>query len=193
VTCTSDRQARADYSAAQKAHIATLEDLRRQRKIAQEKLEQTAQSLNGVSATTEREQVANARQTLTDTKSLSPMHKLAASVLGVKIADLSEEQFEAVKRWGILGLSGAFATLSAAISIVAHQPERNQKDNPLTRSLRAWLARRRKRVVRVVEKPVPSGERVIFKYIPVGGDDEKRRLGNYELRGETIRAYKEMI
>lgn len=170
VTCSSDRQARADYSSAQKVHIATLIDLRSQRRAAQVELDKAAAVLATVNTTGETRAVADARQVLTDTKMLSPMHKLAASVLGVKVADLTEGQFETVKRYGVLGLAGAFATLSAAVSIVAHQPEHTGGESKLARAMRAYIARRRKKVVAIREVPVIREievERTVEKIVEV--------------------------
>jgi hypothetical protein len=171
VTCASDRQARADYSSAQKAHIATLADLRMQRKTAQGELDKAAATLAAVNTSGEAHAAADARQALTDTKTLSPMHKLAASVLGVKVADLSEGQFETVKRWGVLGLSAAFATLSAAVSLVAHAPEHTGEETKLARAIRAYIARRRKKVVAIRQIPGPERivevEREVVREVPV--------------------------
>jgi hypothetical protein len=127
------------------------------------------------------------------------MHKLAASVLGVKVADLSEGQFETVKRWGVLGLSAAFATLSAAVSLVAHAPEHTGEETKLARAIRAYIARRRKAVVRIVEKRVeieksvevekrveiPGPEKTIIRWLPAaepaGRIGRRRGLGPYEM------------
>jgi hypothetical protein len=105
------------------------------------------------------------------------MHRLAASLLGVKVIHLTEDQFESVKKWGVLGLSVAFATISTAVSLVAHQPERSPQPSRLARSLRAYIARRRKAVIRKVE--VPSGVRVVHHYVPVADVKEPTIRGVY--------------
>jgi hypothetical protein len=175
VTCDADRQARADFATAQRAHIATLTDLREQRRIAQQSLDVIGADIKGVSTVAEKAKADDALQALVDVKSLSPMHKLAASILGVNIANLTVEQFESVKRFGVLGLAGAFAVLSAAVSIVAHQPEHDGSESKLARTLRAWIARRRKGVVKLVEVPKFTGEKVVIRYVPVPTSPEELR------------------
>jgi hypothetical protein len=92
---------------------------------------------------------------------------LAASIFGVRVQDLSEEQFEIFKRVAIIGLSGSFATLSMFVSIVAHAEPRSNKPSKLSRAIRSYLARRRKNVVHTVEVTVAGPERIVEREVPV--------------------------
>lgn len=122
-----------------------------------------------------------AKQILTSELRLSPMHRLAASVYGIKVTDLTDDQFETVKKYAVFGLAGAFSTLSMLVSIVAHTKPNDGTQSKITRSLRALLARLRKPIVRtqIVEvikeiineveviKPVEKiVEKYIEKYVP---------------------------
>jgi hypothetical protein len=172
VTCSADRQARTDFTAAQRNHIATLADLRARRSDAQKELDVAAASVSQVShVEAEQSALVDAKGSLSDVMHLSPMHRLAASVLGVRVADLKEEQFESVKRIGVVGLAGAFATLSMFVSVVVHQTEHDGSESKLSRAIRGYLARRRKRIVSIREVPGPERvvevEREVVREIPV--------------------------
>jgi hypothetical protein len=190
--CAIDRKARADFTRAQNEHLATLRELRAQRRAAQIGADRAATAVNAITTRPEEQAATSARHDLEDLKMTSPLHRLAASLLGVKVIALTEQQLESVVRWGVLGLAASFATLSSVVSLLAHAPERSPQEPKLSRSLRAYLARRRKAVVRVVEKPVPSGERTVFKYIPVNGGKDSL-IGEDGLRGESLRAYRELF
>ncbi len=158
-TCVIDRKAREDFTRAQGEHLATLKQLRLDRRQAQATLEQSAQIAAGTTAQAEQATATVALHALEDVKLISPMHRLAASILGVKVVNLTEDQFEGIKRWGVLGLATAFATISMVVSVVAHQPEHHPGETKLARSARADFNRRRKKLVRAVENPIPSGRR----------------------------------
>lgn len=190
-TCAVDRKAREDFARAQADHLATLKQLRLDRRQAQAAQEQAAQAASLITAQPEERATTDALHALEDVKLVSPMHRLAASILGVKVVNLTEDQFEGIKRWGVLGLSAAFATISMTVSLIAHQPERGSEESKLARSARAYLARRRKKLVRIVEKPIPAGIKTKYVYVPMSGADDGllKRAG---LRADGIKAYSEL-
>ena len=114
---------------------------------------------------------------------LSPMHRLAASVYGVKVTELTEDQFETVKKYAVFGLAGAFSILSMLVSVVAHTKPAGKEEHKLNRAIRAYFARKRKplkiyeikeievfkdgKEIVEIEKEVevPGPERVIVKWI----------------------------
>jgi hypothetical protein len=110
----------------------------------------------------------DAQRNLKEVLRLSPMHRLAASIYGVKVTDLSEDQFETVKKYAVFGLAGAFSILSMLVSVIAHQKPHDGTESKVSRALRKYLARIRKPIVtretvevikeviveKIVEKPV---------------------------------------
>jgi hypothetical protein len=128
--------------------------------------------------------LTDARRDLDDQLLLSPMHELAAAIYGVRASELTEAQFNWVKRFAILGLAGAFASLSAVASLVVHQePKRSDK---LARALRAWLARRRKRLVihHDVPGPVEFRDRVVVRHVPYSVE-HRMKVRPSDARDET--------
>jgi len=192
VTCDSDRVARADYTAAQTAHIATLKGLREARTSAQTNLDKIAATYSSATAAPEMKHLEDVQTKLAEVLSDSPMHRLAASVFGVSIEELTDDQFQRFKAWAVFGLAGSFATLSMLVSVVTHAPVHEQKhsDGKLSRALRAWIARRRKKVVHIqtvtVEKEVivevekivevPGPEKIILRWVPYDFKSGRRVL-----------------
>lgn len=164
VSCNSDLQARRDFSSAQKSHLETLQALRDKRDAAQASVNAMMANLKPA-ALIDAERVLKAKkQDLSDILHQSPVYRLAASIFGVSVQDLSEEQFESFKRVAIIGLSGSFATLSMFVSAVAHAEPRSDKPSKLSRALRLYIGRRRKAVVRTVKVPI---EKIVEKRVEV--------------------------
>jgi hypothetical protein len=88
----------------------------------------------------------------------SVMHRAAAAWFGVDTADLTTTQFQTFKKWALIGLAGSTATATMLAGLVIGMAERDGRGSKLTRALRAYIARRRKKLVRIVEtiveKPV---------------------------------------
>ena len=66
------------------------------------------------------------------------------------------------------GLAGAAATVTMIVGFLSNLQRRGDKSNKLGRALRAYLARRRKKLVRFVEKVIhaPALKVLEFKYVP---------------------------
>lgn len=151
-----------DYKS--RLNAANLEEQRASDKVAS--LQKKLSELQKADITPLIAQVKEAEHDLYKQRSLSPMHRLGATIYGVKVIDLTEDQFETVKKWAIFGLAGAFATLSMLVSIVAHTAPKDQKESKLSKAIRAYLARRRKKLVieKIVE--VPGPQQIVHKWIP---------------------------
>jgi len=167
VSCNSDLQARRDFTLAQSSHLETLRELRSKRNDAQSKVDSLTANLQSAALSEAEKKLKISKEELSDVLHRSPMHRLAASIFGVQVQDLTEEQFEKFKRIAILGLSASFATLSMFVSFVAYAQPRSNKPSKLARAIRAYLARRRKNVVRTVEVTVAGPERIVEKEVPV--------------------------
>jgi hypothetical protein len=189
VTCTSDVIAQRNFVTTSKSHQADLEQLRSQRVAAQQAANQSTPSTQMVNA------AADAQDKLSLELSQSPMHRLAATWFGVSVESLTMAQFETVRRVAIGGLAGSLAVLSMLVSVVAHAQPAGKSDGKLTRSIRAYLARRRKPLVKTVKIAVPSGVRLIHKYLPIHAEPPTRKgpLGKFEYQAEPIRTYREMF
>jgi len=168
-TCASDLIAQKNFADATKAHTAEVNALRAERVVAQAAVAKSAEQVVAEQAIVSDEQDRLGRELLA-----SPMHRLAATYFGVPVESLTLPQFEAVRRVAIGGLAGALAVLSATVSIVAHAQPTSNEPSKLSRALRAYLARRRKAVVRKVK--VPSGVKIIHRYIPVSANSDDATL-----------------
>jgi hypothetical protein len=187
--CQIDRQARAEFAKAQAEHLGTLKDLRRQRQAAQADVDRAVGSVNNIDMHTAEATLVTAQHDLEDLKLNSPLHRFVASILAVKVTELSDESFESVTRIGVVTLAVAFATLSSVAALIAHAPERGKDEARLLRSLRAYVARKRKPVVRVVERKIPSGIKTRWVYVPTNDDSLLKKSG---VRAENINCYSEM-
>jgi hypothetical protein len=167
VSCNSDIQARRDFTLALKSHLETLKKLREQRDAGQANVDALTANIKPAGLLEAEKILKSKRQDLSDVLHQSPVYRLAASIFGVRVQDLSEEQFEIFKRVAIIGLSGSFATLSMFVSVVAHAEPRSNKPSKLSRAIRSYLARRRKNVVRTVEVTVAGPERTVEREVPV--------------------------
>jgi len=170
-TCWGDRLAQDNYRkqiAADTAQIATLTAERKERQL---RLDAISLKLAGINNLAESEALTKAKALLHKELAQSPFHRLASSWWGKSVSDLSESEFETVKRFAIIGLSVAFATASMIVSVAAHMQPSDGTPSKLSRTLRALIARRRKAVVRVVEKQVPTGIKTKVIYVPVNNAD----------------------
>jgi hypothetical protein len=97
----------------------------------------------------------------------SPMTRIAAEIFGVELADLSDASFERFKGWVALSLGAAVASTTALLAFLAHLPPRDPTaETKLSRALRAWIARRRKRLIRTVDRLVERRVKE-FVFVPM--------------------------
>jgi hypothetical protein len=179
-TCTGDTAAQRNYLATVKAHNAEIAQLRAERARVQQAADvaaPTGQLSNDV---------MDARDRLNAELQQSPMHRLSATWFGVTVDQLSQAQFEAVRRVAIGGLAGSLAVLSMLVSVVAHAPAKSNEPSKLSRAVRAYVARRRKAVVRVVE--VPAGIKTVIRYLPVDARPKRAKRSD-----GPFRAYPELF
>jgi hypothetical protein len=102
-------------------------------------------------------------------KADSVMHRAAAAWFGIDVGELSTAQFEVFKKWAMFGLAAATATVTMITAFVANMPRRDGKSGKVGMAWRAYLARRRKKLVRVVEKVIrnrPPLKVLEIKYLP---------------------------
>jgi hypothetical protein len=195
-TCAADRSAQETYRVARKDYSKQRSELEALRVKAQQNVAIVEANAGATTSNIEAAAFKAAAESVETLRSASPMHRLASAWFGIPASSLSEDQFQVVKRFIVFSLAGAFATLSALISLVAYSEPRSADagETKLSRAWRSLLARLRKRVVRTVKVEVPGPERVTIRYIPVPDDQKVRRaLGAYESTGEKLRAFKEMI
>jgi hypothetical protein len=138
--------------------------------------------------------VRKAQKALEKSAAGSTMYRSAAAWYGTPVKDLSDAQFQRFKRIAVVTVSASAAVGTMVVAFVSHATPRDpsQKDK-LVRAIRAWVARKRKQVVKtvikttekrvevpvevqkhvfvdkpvIVEKPVPGPERVVIKHIHV--------------------------
>lgn len=167
VTCKGDRVAVETYRQQTAADNARLASITREKKDAQLSADSLSREYRGLTDAVEKRAYDEAHAALATQVRMSVMHRIAAAWFEIPVDSVTEAQFETVKKYTIFLLAGAFASLSALMSIVAHmQPAEEAKDSRLSRSLRAYLARRRKKVVRIERVEVPVKTTVV-KYLPV--------------------------
>jgi hypothetical protein len=112
--------------------------------------------------------LAQAQRAAEDAMAASVMHRAAAAWFGVDVGNLSRSQFETFKRWAMYGLAGATATVTMIAGFVSNTPRRDGKPTKVDQAIRAYFARRRKKLVRVVEKikHAPPLKILKIKYVP---------------------------
>ena len=164
---------------ASDAQVALLKGLADQRQEAQRRLTDAHARLAGVDSHDAEDRLSAARQRLADELLLSPMHRLAAAVFSTPAGEVSDQQFQTVKRVVVFGLAAAFALLSALVSTIVHlQPKAPRGSGKINRAVRAWLARRRRPLT--VHVPGPTRTQVEIRehtrvvYLPV--DNQGRVL-----------------
>jgi hypothetical protein len=91
-----------------------------------------------------------------DARTMNPMFRVAAAWQKTPVAKLNSEQFEQVKHWAVIALAGATALVTALSAVITELPPRDGKSGKLNRTVRAWIARRRKPIV--VHHDVPGPE-----------------------------------
>ena len=100
--------------------------------------------------------LADAQKALQKAATGSTMYRTAAAWMGTPVKDLTAEQFERFKRIAVYGVAGAEATATMLVSFISHAVPREQhKPSKLIQGLRAYIARKRRKVslVKTVEVP----------------------------------------
>jgi hypothetical protein len=118
--------------------------------------------------------LADAQKALEKAASDSTMYRVASAWFGTPAKDLTPEQFERFKRIAVVAVAASAATATMLVSFISHAiPRERRSPSKLVRAIRAYFARKRKNVVRtvekVVEKPVEKLVEVI-KHIEVPVD-----------------------
>ena len=154
---------------ASDAQIALLKGIADQRQEAQRRLTDAHARLAGVDGREAEDRLSTARQRLADELLLSPMHRLAAAVFSTPAGEVTDAQFQQVKRVVVFGLAATFALLSALVSTIVHlQAKAPRGSGKLSRMARRWLARRRRPLIihRDVPGPVQVREKIRVVYVP---------------------------
>jgi hypothetical protein len=110
--------------------------------------------------------LAQAKSAVEDAMAASVMHRAAAAWFGVDVGNLSRSQFETFKKWAMYGLAGATATVTMIAGFVSNMPRKDGKPGKVGQAWRAFLARRRKKLVRIVKEHLPPLKVLEFKYVP---------------------------
>ena len=138
------------------------------------------------------EAVATAHKALEKAAANSTWYRTAAFWFSTPAKDLTPEQFEKFKRIAVISVAGAVATITMLVSFITHAtPRERNGGSKLSRAIRAYVARRRKNVVRTVtvEKPtiktvevpkVVEVERIVTKHIHVPVDINTHRVVNHD-------------
>lgn len=160
--------------------------------------------------------VVAAQKALVAAAANSTMYRTAATWYGVPTKDLTDTQFDRFKRIAVAALAGAVSVATMLIAFISHATPRNPVNRgKVWRAVRAYYARKRKNVVRIIEKPtiktvekivevvkqvpvdrpivverkvdVPGPERIVVKHIHVPIDAASGRLVNADgSLGETL-------
>jgi hypothetical protein len=146
------------------------------------------QSADGLNAD---DAVIAAQKAVATAAANSTMYRTAATWFGVPVKDLTDAQFERFKRIAVAALAGATAVATMLLAFISHAtPRLPTQKGKLIRAIRAYIARKRKNVVRerIVEKPtgvktvevpkIVEVERVITKHIHVPADVNTWRVIN---------------
>jgi hypothetical protein len=166
--CPQDMAAQRTFAQARADYAHRLSDAEGAAKAARTAADARQGVLAGITAGAAADALAKARRGLADAAEASPMHRIAASWFGVRAGELTEAQFSAFRKYAVAGLSLSLATLSALTAWLAFQRPRDDRRSALSRSLRALIARHRKRIVveRVVEREVEKVVQIV-KEVPI--------------------------
>lgn len=166
--CPADSVAQRTYAASRADYARQISALEEQRTRARREINALRAQMSMIDTAGPTAAAHMAQREYADSLDASAMHRIAASWFGARAAELTEQQFSTFRKYTVSGLSVALASMSALVAWLAFQTPRSEKSSKLSRALRGYLARRRKAVVRKVK--VPSGVKIINRYIPVSGD-----------------------
>jgi hypothetical protein len=111
----------------------------------------------------------------------SPVWRLTAAVFNEDVAKVTPAQFATVKKFVTATLATTFATLSMAVSVIAHAQLRSDGESKLARALRKMFAARR-RTLRRIEETVRVEYRDRPRFIYVATDAQGRILNPDDVR-----------
>jgi hypothetical protein len=194
--CPADAAAQKTYAATRVDYARQIDAVEAGRKSARQAVADLQAKVASIDIAVPSSNVALAERDLADALEASAMHRIAASWFAVKATDLTDAQFATFRKYAVTGLSLALASMSALVAWLAFQPARSDKPSKLSRAVRAYIARRRKPLVRLERVEVPVGTKIIYRYVPrdfelpATGDGP---MGDIAFHSEKIRAYQEML
>ena len=189
--CTVDSIAQGTYKAALGDHSRQMASIDAERKSIRQEQAQASAALALIDLSAAQSALANASHIAGEAAERSPVHRIAAAVFDTRASDLTPSQLSQFRKYAIGGLSIALASMSALVSWLAFQKPQGEGESRLSRSIRAYVARKRKPLVRIVEKPIPAGIKTRHIYVPVSGADDGL-LKKAGLRADAIKAYSEL-
>lgn len=186
--CAIDMTAQASYRKALAEHAKQISAIEAERKAARAARANAESGLSAVDlATPGSSAVAIATREVAEAAEASPVHRIAGAVFDVKAAELTPGQLSVFRKYAIGGVSVALASMSALVAWLAFQQPRPSSQSKLSRAIRAYVARKRRPVIRVVEKHIPAGVKTRVVYVPTS-DGKLLKRGH----AESINAYAEM-
>jgi hypothetical protein len=105
-----------------------------------------------------------------DARAMSRMFRVPAAWQRTPVEELTSEQFETVKYFAVIALASATALATALAAVISSLPERGDKPSKLARATRAYLARRRRKLIRTVRGPVRHRDRIVVRWVPVDAE-----------------------
>ena len=170
-SCGADATNAKSYQTALSAYNDRLNVLLADRKSKQGQIDAARGKAIAIDDASARTAVGDARQALSEELLLSPMHRLAASIYGVPVSEVTERQFNTVKNFAVFGLAGAISVITMLVSLVAHaEAKRDKRPGRVANAIRLWIARKRKplKVVRTIEIPGPTRdvEKIVEVRVP---------------------------
>jgi hypothetical protein len=166
--CPADAAAQKSYAGARADYVKQIGIVEASRKAARESVAELQRQIASIDVALPTAAVRAAQRSLSDALEASPVHRIAASFYGIAATELSAQQFSTFRKYAVSGLSLALASMSALVAWLAFQTPRAAAPSKLHKALRAYIARHRKAVIRTVH--VPSGTKVIYRYLPVNID-----------------------
>ena len=179
VPCGVDMTNAKTYQDAMNEYNSRLGRLEADRHAKQAQIDAAHRKETAIDDHVAADSLSNAKQALIEELQTSPMHRLAASVYDVPVAQVTEAQFDTVKNLSMFALAGAISVMTVLVSLVAHMtPKLDAKPSRVGKAVRALVARWRRPLKIIVTKEVPGPivEKEIVKRIevPVPGPETVR-------------------
>lgn len=167
VSCGADTLNAQSFRVAVADYQARLSVAMKARETAQRNLDAAHARADAIDDRPAKARLSEAKDALARELAASPFYRAVAMVFAVPVSNVTDAEFQQVKRVAVIGLAGSFSTLSMMAALVVNAAPMSDRPGRIERAIRAYFARKRRPLI--VRRDVPVVEfrdRIVVKWVP---------------------------
>lgn len=153
------------YNAAKEQLLAERNKVAQSLEVAATALRMPAATTTDVAIPTLRQNEAAAHKALAREVASNPIYRIASAVFGIAPESITDEQLATTRAFFAMFGAAIISITGTAAALIHYWPDRPARSSKLASAFRRYLARHRRKVVRVEIREVPV-EKIVEKIVP---------------------------